>query len=604
MTPLTPSPLHGPGGALTDPAGLFTGADGSPARPGPVRIRRNDYGVLAPPAPGAWEPSLSVSVVIPARNCQAELDLLLAALAAQSYPDRLLEVIVVDDGSGPPLRLPPIAPSRTRLVPARPGGWGIAWALDTGTALAEGHVIHRVDADMVPYREHVEAHMRWHHLCDHAVVLGTLRFADVAGGLPAPPVVRDALAAGEEDGLFDLPSSAAHDWWEELVDRYDGFRHAPSSVLHRVHVGATASLPAELLRAAGGLDTSLVLAEDTELGYRLTQAGAVFVPDRAARSWHLGKPTAMLRGDEVRRHNAPFVADRVPYRRFLRVEGGRQWLVPYVEVLVDASAAGCESVSGTVDSALVSTLPDVHVTVTGPWDALDDGRRAPLDDPLLDLRLVRGRYAHDGRVRFAVSAPATAAPAPFRLVCPPGWGVAADTVDRLVAYAEEGDLGLLCVALDEGEGGVLSARLERTSSVARAVRLAEDGESLDDVIHETFGSEWLDGETWGFVRLDPAARLPRSSRNTEAAHWKALAVQRKIDGGRLRSRVTALEKEVARLRKEAEKGRRDTERWRAKAEQWRVEAVRLRRERDLTVLRRAVRKARRLLRDRDDPAST
>ncbi|MFF3666972.1 glycosyltransferase [Microtetraspora malaysiensis] len=568
------------------------------------RIRRNDYAVLDVPAPGEWEPHLSVSVVIPARNGQEKLDLTLAALAGQSYPDHLLEVIVVDDGSGPPLRVPPIAPSRTRLVPARPGGWGIAWALATGTALAEGDVIHRVDADIVPYRVHVETHMRWHHLADYLVVLGTLRFADVTDGLPSPSDVRSAVEARNADALFDLPSSAAHDWWEDLVDEHDGFRTAPSSVLHRVHVGATASLPAGLLRAAGGLDTSLVLAEDTELGYRLTQAGAVFVPDRAARSWHLGTPTAMRRGDEVRRYNSPFVADRIPYRRFLRVEGGRQWLVPYVEVLVNASAAGYESVAGTVDAALVSTLPDVQVTVTGPWDALDDGRRAPLDDPLLDLRLVRGRYAHDGRVGFAASAPASAAPAPFRLVCPPGWGVAADTLDRLIEYAEEGDLGLLCVALDEDAGGVLCARLERTSSVARAARLAEDGEHLDDVIHETFGVEWLDGETWGFTRLDPADRPPRSGRNTEAAHWKALAVQRKIDGGRLKSRLTALEKEVARLRKEAAKGKADTARWRAKAERWRVEAVRLRRERDLTVVRRAIRKARRLLRDRPEPPAT
>ncbi|MEV0969772.1 glycosyltransferase [Microtetraspora glauca] len=578
------------------PSAPFTGS----AAP---RIRRNDYAVLDVPSPGAWEPRLSVSVVIPARNCQEELDLTLAALAAQSYPDHLLEVIAVDDGSGPPLRLPRIAPSRTRVVPARPGGWGIAWALQTGTALAEGDVVHRVDADILPYRDHVESHMRWHHLADYLVVLGTLRFADVTGGLPSPSDVRNAVDARDEDALFDLPSSAAHDWWEELVDQYDGFRKAPSAVLHRIHVGATVSLPADLLRTAGGLDTSLVLAEDTDLGYRLTQTGAVFVPDRAARSWHLGRPTAMLRGDEVRRYNSPFIADRIPYRRFLRVEGGRQWLVPYVEVLVDASAGGYERVSGTVDTALVSTLPDVQVTLTGPWDTLENERRAPLDDPRLDLRLVQGRYANDGRVRFAVSAPPTAAPAPFRLICPPGWGVAADTLDRLVKHADEGDLGLLYVALDEDADGVLCARLERTASVARATRLVKDGENLDDVIHETFGSEWLDGETWGFTRLDPADRLPRSSRNTEAAYWKALAVQRKIDGGRLKSRLTALEKEIAKLRKEASKGKGDTARWRAKAEQWRVEAVRLRRERDLTILRRAARKAQNLLRNRDEPPS-
>ncbi|WP_449065742.1 glycosyltransferase [Planomonospora algeriensis] len=160
------------------------------------RIRGNDYGVLGPPALGTWEPRLSVSVVIPARQCQDKLDLVLAALAAQSYPAHLTEVVVVDDGSAPPLRVPEIAPERTRVIRSSPGGWGIAWALASGEAVAEGQVIHRLDADVVPYRDHVEAHMRWHHLAGYLVVTGTLRFTAAAGPPPAPAEVRDAVAAG------------------------------------------------------------------------------------------------------------------------------------------------------------------------------------------------------------------------------------------------------------------------------------------------------------------------------------------------------------------------------------------------------------------------
>ncbi|MEV4889557.1 glycosyltransferase, partial [Nonomuraea sp. NPDC055795] len=88
---------------------------------GVARIRRNDYGVLTPPALGAWTPELTVTVVIPAHDRQETLDLTLAALAAQSYPADLLDVIVVDDGSAPPLRLPDLRPAATRLVPSAPG---------------------------------------------------------------------------------------------------------------------------------------------------------------------------------------------------------------------------------------------------------------------------------------------------------------------------------------------------------------------------------------------------------------------------------------------------------------------------------------------------
>src|SRR4051812_26124971 len=58
---------------------------------------QNDYSPLSPPELGTWSPALSVSVVIPAHG-GPHLELTLAALAAQTYPDHLMEVLVVDDG--------------------------------------------------------------------------------------------------------------------------------------------------------------------------------------------------------------------------------------------------------------------------------------------------------------------------------------------------------------------------------------------------------------------------------------------------------------------------------------------------------------------------
>ncbi|MFD0889572.1 glycosyltransferase, partial [Streptosporangium algeriense] len=80
---------------------------------GTARIRHNDYGSLTPPEPGRWEPRLGVSVVIAAYDCQESLDRTLASLAAQTYPAHLMEVVVADDGSDPPLRIDGPAPART-----------------------------------------------------------------------------------------------------------------------------------------------------------------------------------------------------------------------------------------------------------------------------------------------------------------------------------------------------------------------------------------------------------------------------------------------------------------------------------------------------------
>ncbi|WP_449064458.1 glycosyltransferase family 2 protein [Planomonospora algeriensis] len=278
---------------------------------GQPRVRLNDYGSLTPAEIGAWTPVRTVSVVIPAYRCQETLDLTLAALAAQSYPAHLTEVIVVDDGGGPALRIGGPAPERTRIVPSRPGGWGRAWACQTGADAAEGEVIHWLDADMIPFREHLEAQLRWHHLADYLVVLGSLRFTDPPDGLPSAAEVHEAVADGRAEGLFPPEATRPHRWVEEFLARTDRLRDCPTGA-YNVHCGATASVTARLLRAAGGMDTSLVLGEDTELGYRLSQQGAVFVPEAGARSWHLGTHTVGVREAEVKRHNWPLLAERVP----------------------------------------------------------------------------------------------------------------------------------------------------------------------------------------------------------------------------------------------------------------------------------------------------
>ncbi|WP_063765534.1 glycosyltransferase [Herbidospora cretacea] len=550
-----------------------------------ARVPRNDYGVLVPPCAGSWRPAKTVSVVIPARDCQPKLDLTLAALAAQDYPAHLMEVIVVNDGG--PLSVPP----GVRLVPNE--GWGIAWAVRTGFGHATGEVVLRLDADVVPSRGHVGAHMRWHHAADYLVVLGSLRFTASESGLPPVPELAQAVREGREGTLFE--ECEGHAWWHKLVDEHDGLRKAPSPVLHRLHVGASVSQHHALWTQAGGIDTSLVLAEDTDLGYRLTQAGAVFVPELDAPAWHLGRSTLMRRQPEVKRYNAPFVADRIPYRRFLRTEGGRQWLVPYIDVVIDTRGASYENVRGTADAALVSTLPDVRVTLVGDWRELHDGRRSAFDDPRLDARLIKGGYENDGRVRLVEDPGPTSAPAPFRLVCPPGWTVAAETLATLVQKADTTDLGLLHIVLTETHEGIVTARLERTTAVARAHHVIKDGEEFDDVVHELYGSEWLDGEELGFGVVDTRVKPPIVSRNTEAAHWRALAIDRKIAAGRLEKQVHALERQVAALEKKAAKSTADTARWRAKAENWRVQTVRLQRSGERTVFKRALRKARRLL---------
>ena len=486
----------------------------------PVRVVRNDWSAVEVPALGGWQPGRTVSVVIPAYQCQASLELTLAALAHQTYPAHLLEVVVVDDGSQPPLELPKVRPEHCRLVRAD-GGWGRAHALATGVRHSDGEIIHWLDADMVTDRSHVEAQARWHHRVPYAVSLGWKQFVDLAPeAWPTPDEVADAYAAAADDAyaaaadaasapqpLFPDTPGHPHDYVEDLVRRTGDLRDG-DHLAFLAHVGATAALRRELYEAAGGLDTSLRLGEDTEFGYRLAQAGAVFVPEPDARSWHLG-PTHMMRHQAaLQRYNRPHLAERMPLPRYLRDHGGAG-AVPLVTVVVEVEGQPLERVRAAVDPVLRGTEPDVRVLLVGPWDTLAEQPRQVLSDPRLDLRLVRASYAADPRVRLVNRAPQTAFPSPYLLELPARWALAPDGVRRLVQHADRRRLGLVRV--------VSGLALWRTAAVSRARWARRDGEALADVVAAVHGDGELPPETVGLVDLtrfsaeDLAAGVPAAA---------------------------------------------------------------------------------------------
>ncbi len=519
------------------------------------RIRHNDYGALQPATLGQWTPSLSVSVVIPAYGAQHKLDLTLAALAAQTYPAHLIEVVIADDGTDPPLSLPEIRPENTRLVPSLPGGWGCAHAYKSAALHAEGDVIVRLDADMVCFHDNVEAQVRWHHLADHLVVVGHKRFVDFAEDLFTPREVHDAVARGEAEKLFALDQATLHPY-EEFIEKTNGLRTAGTQAA-RIFTGATASYRRAFYHEAGGVDGAMIFGEDTEFGYRLGQAGAVFIPEQASSSWHLGWSTTMTDGDRAARFCRPFYANRVPMPRNRRPDAGREWKVPGVEAVVDVTSATWEEARATVSGLASGLVSDVRILLVAPWSKVDDQERGVLADPLLDLRLMREGFGDDGRVRLVESVPESAWPVPYRFHCPAGWAPKAATIRKLISMAETEDHGLISLDVPDRP----AARLEQTRAYSRARRVAGPDERLDDVVGEMFGVHTLDGADWGA----PGAEVPGYP-----VDWQERA-----------------------------------ERWEAEAKRWRATAKELAARLDRRIDRRLYRKARRELgRFRRNPAET
>ncbi len=451
----------------------------------------NAWDHLTPPPLGGWSPSERVSVVLPCYRGQAELERTVAALAVQSYPRELTEVLVVDDGSDPPILAPVSGTGLDLRVLRQPrDGFGAARARNLGAGAAKGSILVFLDADMIPDREHLEAHARWHHVCPYAVTLGPRRHVAVDDLTPD----RIGTAVASERGMAGLLHGRPQEvpaWLEAHYRRTDGLRGAHDD-LFRVVTSGNLGIGAATFAQVGGFDASFDRwgGEDTELGYRLFTAGGLLVPEPAARCWHQGtghEPSVEeLRSlDEQRARLAHLIA----HRGFRRLTRGRSYAVPRVVAEITVADARREHVVATVESLLAAELNDllVHVPV-------------PEDHPQRDW--LHHHLDGDPRIRLAAGGLPDAAPVRARI--PAGVLLPPPALDRLLAELADVSepVGLVEVTVPGRDPRQARVQVWLTRAAAR-LRAAGQADQ-PDAVAELYGGRWVSGYELGLRDVDVA----------------------------------------------------------------------------------------------------
>lgn len=210
-------------------------------------------------------PPYVFSIVIPTYNRPERLASCLLSLTRLNYPRDRFEVIVVDDGSSPPIA--PVAESfeaTLTLTLLRQDNSGPACARNTGAANAQGQYLVFTDDDCQPYPDWLTALDTALHQQPTALVGGY-----TVNALP--------------DNLFSTASQLLIDY---LYNYYNS-RQTPS-----FFASNNFAMAAEQFRQLGGFDTSFPLAagEDREFCDRWLQQGLpmAYAPEaRVDHSHHL-----------------------------------------------------------------------------------------------------------------------------------------------------------------------------------------------------------------------------------------------------------------------------------------------------------------------------
>jgi len=245
------------------------------------------------------------TIIIPAFNCRASLELLLRCLEAQTLPPEHFECVIVDDGSkdgSGEIALTYQGRLNVRGL-THPINRGRSHARNTGWRQSEGEVVIFLDADVLPAPQWLEKYQAACAAEPWAVIAGERYYVDIssAAGHPAQALADWAQAASEE--LFG-PQALEHfaaihlharpgPYPNPVAEKFETqlpevCRRYPESILCAYAlVTANVGLRREWLERSGGFDTSLGRGEDTELGLRLWELGAQFGFAAGTRTYHL-----------------------------------------------------------------------------------------------------------------------------------------------------------------------------------------------------------------------------------------------------------------------------------------------------------------------------
>ena len=417
--------------------------------PRPTTVQYNDWHQVDLPPIGTFTPTLPVSVIIPSYQTPADvLARTLATLEGQTYPRDLFEVVVVDDGSWPPLALPPgSTPLNVRVVHQEHSG--IARARNSGVRAAAHDILLFLDSDMLVEADWTAAHARWHHAVSDALTIGIYARVDI-DGIDAETL--KSRTGALEDLLSNRPANPP------LLDLHMARTHdlrSKSDDLFEAASGNICGIRKDFYWLVGGHDESFTRygPEDVEFAYRASIRGGLLVPVRESFAWHQGRDEP---GDaKARRARSQFgkAAHLIAHSLFRRSRTGRIFAVPEYTVTIDAGHCSARQIIEATERILDDFARDLVVRIE--MHASDDDR----------LRDLQDEFGADPRVRVAPdrSSLADFPTTPFHVSLP------AVTFARNVIYRLRVELGDAVSATASLPGGA-KASITRAWALHRAQR--------------------------------------------------------------------------------------------------------------------------------------
>ena len=358
-------------------------------KPQPSSVWYNDWRQVDVESLDTFTPTMPVSVIIPYYQTHAAaLGMTLAMLECQTYPRDMFEVIIVDDGSDPPLERPLNTALDVKVVRQERRGFGLARARNNGARAAAHDILLFLDSDILTEPTWIAAHARWHHAVSDALTMG-----------PYPYVAMDGIDVNAirhwRGSLKELFSNrSVDDIWTSDYLRKTNNLISRADDLFRVLPGGNLGVSKWFYELVGNHDESFTRwgLEDVEFGYRAYNQGGLFVcePDRLS-VWHQGwrdeGMDAKMRSERLQYGK---IANLIAHPVFRGVGARQIFKAPQYVVTIDGKRGSTDQLIKAVMNIMEDRIYDLVVRIETSDDG--DGER---------LARLREWFCPDPRVRVA-----------------------------------------------------------------------------------------------------------------------------------------------------------------------------------------------------------
>ena len=316
---------------------------------------------------------LSVSIIVPCYHSELILAQTLAAIANQTYPQDLIETIVVNSSDSKKIKTVIKKYQQTLDIThlkLQENSIPLTATQNIGIKTAKNDYFIVLDSDMLPSPQLVEAYMKYFHVTEKVALIGDRRFVDTSQ-------VSEDLVSNNIELVFKLPDADTQkDIWQregdlkvldsqhKIYDQSDYLKK--DRYPFRAFVSCNVAFSRKLIEKIGFFDENISHwgFRDKEFGYRIYNEGYYFIPVLDALALHQDPLEGRDKQDRQTNHKAEenLFEQKCPVGWYREYQPGKTYEIPKVSIYIPSYNNG-KYIKEAVDSVLNQTYADVEVCI-------------------------------------------------------------------------------------------------------------------------------------------------------------------------------------------------------------------------------------------------